>query len=103
VLADYDSQEIRKTSAPASGSPMALFIPGICGANYKRLAAEAAVALLDAVGYRAGAKVWMPMGVAVNSGLSYVGNVGTSRAILATAWRSIGAAVRFDDGRAAET
>ena len=41
---------------------MALFIPGICGADYKRLAAEAAVALLDAVGYRAGAKVWMPMG-----------------------------------------
>jgi adenylate cyclase len=55
---------------------MALFIPGICGVNYKRLAAEAAVALLDAVGYRAGAKVWMPMGAAVNSGLSYVGNVG---------------------------
>jgi len=55
---------------------MALFIPGICGADYKRLAAEAAVALLDAVGYRAGAKVWMPIGAAVNSGLSYVGNVG---------------------------
>jgi adenylate cyclase len=34
------------------------------------------VALLDAVGYRAGAKIWMPMGAAVNSGLSYVGNVG---------------------------
>ena len=55
---------------------MALFIPGICGADYKRLAAEAAVALLGAVGYRAGAKVWMPMGAAVNSGVSYVGNVG---------------------------
>jgi adenylate cyclase len=55
---------------------MALFIPGICGAGYKRLAAEAAVALLGAVGYRAGAKVWMPMGAAVNSGVSYVGNVG---------------------------
>jgi hypothetical protein len=47
---------------------MALFIPGICGANYKRVAAEAAVALLDAVGYRAGAEVWMPIGAAVNSG-----------------------------------
>ena len=55
---------------------MALFIPGICGAGYKRIAAEAAVALLDAVGYRDGAAVWMPMGAAVNSGLSYVGNVG---------------------------
>src|SRR6266481_3606079 len=49
---------------------MALFIPGICGKDYKRLAARAAVALLDAVGYRAGAKIWMPMGAAVNSGLS---------------------------------
>jgi adenylate cyclase len=55
---------------------MALFIPGICGKDYKRLAAKAAVALLDAVGYRAGAKIWMPIGAAVNSGLSYVGNVG---------------------------
>jgi adenylate cyclase len=55
---------------------MALFIPGICGPDYKRLAAKAAVALLDAVGYRAGAKVWMPIGAAVNSGLSFVGNVG---------------------------
>jgi adenylate cyclase len=55
---------------------MALFIPGICGAGYKQLAAEAAVALMDAVGYRAGAKVWMPLGAAVISGLSYVGNVG---------------------------
>jgi adenylate cyclase len=55
---------------------MALFIPGICGANYERLAAQAAVALLHAVGYRAGGKVWMPIGAAVNSGLSYVGNVG---------------------------
>ena len=55
---------------------MALFIPGICGADYKRLAAEAAVALLNAVGYRAGAKVWLPIGAAVNSGLRYVGNVG---------------------------
>ena len=55
---------------------MALFIPGICGAEYRRQAARAAVALLDAVGYRAGAEVWMPIGAAVNSGVSYVGNVG---------------------------
>ncbi len=55
---------------------MALFIPGVCGAGYKRLAAEATVALLAGVGYRTGAKVWMPVGAAVNSGVSYVGNVG---------------------------
>ena len=29
---------------------MALFIPGICGKDYKRWPAKAAVALLDAVG-----------------------------------------------------
>ena len=55
---------------------MALFIPGVCGAGYKRLAAEAAVGLLAAVGYRSGANVWMPVGAAVNSGVTYVGNVG---------------------------
>lgn len=55
---------------------IALLIPGMCGVDYKRLDAEAAVALLDAFGYRAAAKVWMPLGAAVNSGLSYVGNVG---------------------------
>jgi adenylate cyclase len=57
---------------------MALFIPGICGPAYRRLAAEAAVALLDEVGYRTGEEVWMPLGAAVNSGLSYVGNVGAA-------------------------
>jgi adenylate cyclase len=57
---------------------MALFIPGICGPEYRRRAAEAAVALLDAVGYRAGAEVWMPLGAAVNSGVSFVGNVGAA-------------------------
>jgi adenylate cyclase len=34
------------------------------------------VALLEAVGFREGGKVWMPLGAAVTSGLSYVGNVG---------------------------
>jgi adenylate cyclase len=57
---------------------MALFIPGICGPEYRRLAAEAAVALLDAVGYGTGGEVWMPLGAAVNSGLSFVGNVGAA-------------------------
>ncbi len=55
---------------------MALFIPGICGAEYHRHAAEAALALLQAVGYGRSAEPWMPIGVAVNSGLTFVGNVG---------------------------
>jgi adenylate cyclase len=55
---------------------MALFIPGFCGPNYTRRAAEAAMALLKAVGYGAADAPWMPIGAAVNSGISYVGNVG---------------------------
>jgi adenylate cyclase len=56
---------------------MALFISGICGPEYHRRAFEAASALFEAVGYgRVGAEPWMPIGGAVASGLSYVGNVG---------------------------
>jgi adenylate cyclase len=55
---------------------MALFIPGICGPEYYRHAAEAAIALLRAVGYEDPEGPWIPIGAAVNSGLTYVGNVG---------------------------
>ncbi|HKX10118.1 MAG TPA: adenylate/guanylate cyclase domain-containing protein [Stellaceae bacterium] len=48
---------------------MALFIPGICGPHYRRRAAEAAFALVQAVGD-------VPIGAAVHSGIAYVGNVG---------------------------
>ena len=55
---------------------MALFIPGICGLEYRRRAAEAALALLRALGYGHSAQPWLAVGGAVNSGLAYVGNVG---------------------------
>ncbi|MGH7933884.1 MAG: adenylate/guanylate cyclase domain-containing protein [Candidatus Binataceae bacterium] len=55
---------------------MALFIPGVCGPQYCQRAAEAAVALMRAVGYGPSKEPWMPIGAAVNSGLSFVGNVG---------------------------
>jgi adenylate cyclase len=56
---------------------MALFIPGICGPDYHCRAFEASRALFEAVGYRqGGAESWMPIGGAVASGLTYVGNVG---------------------------
>src|SRR6267378_3386124 len=54
---------------PPGGAVMALFIPGICGPEYHRRAAEAALALLRAVGYGRSAPPWMPIGVGVNSGL----------------------------------
>lgn len=55
---------------------MALFIPGICGPEYRRKAAESAMALLGAVGYGKASEPWMPIGVSVNSGNTFVGNVG---------------------------
>jgi class 3 adenylate cyclase len=55
---------------------MALFIPGICGPHYHRRAAEAALALMRAVGYGPSCEPWMPLGAAVHAGLSFVGNVG---------------------------
>ncbi len=55
---------------------MALFVPGICGPEYRRRAAEASVALLKAAGYGEAAEPWLPLGCAVNSGVAYVGNVG---------------------------
>lgn len=64
---------------------MALFISGICGPQYRRRAALAAVALLQVVGYGQSAEPWMPIGVAVNSGMSYVGNVGSEGVVDFTA------------------
>jgi adenylate cyclase len=64
---------------------MALFIPGICGPAYCRRAAEAAFGLLQTVGYGRTTAPWMPIGVAVNSGLAYVGNVGSEGVVDFTA------------------
>ena len=64
---------------------MALFIPGFCGPNYIRRAAEAGLALFHALGYRNAETPWMPIGAAVNSGKSYVGNVGSEGVVDFTA------------------
>src|SRR5579863_6995392 len=55
---------------------MALFIRGICGPDYHRRAVQAGAALLRAVGYGTSAPPWLEIGGAINSGLTYVGNVG---------------------------
>jgi adenylate cyclase len=49
---------------------MALFIPGLAGADYRRKAALAALDLAAAVGD-------LPVGVAANAGIAFVGNVGS--------------------------
>jgi adenylate cyclase len=64
---------------------MALFIPGFCGPHYRRRAADAALALFEALGYTGTEKPWMPIGAAVNSGISYVGNVGSEAVVDFTA------------------
>jgi adenylate cyclase len=61
---------------------MALFISGICGPAYRRRAAEAALALLHAIKDDA---AHVPVGIAVNSGLAFVGNVGGENAVDFTA------------------
>jgi len=64
---------------------MALFIPGFCGPEYRRRAAEASMALLKALGYGESAGPWLPLGVGVNSGVAYVGNVGSEGTVDFTA------------------
>jgi adenylate cyclase len=55
---------------------MAFFVHGITGADYRRRAVQAGVELLRAVGYGTDAGPWIELGVAVNAGVAYVGNVG---------------------------
>jgi len=55
---------------------MAFFVRGISGAQYRRRAVLAGIELLEAVGYGSDEGPWLEVGVAVNAGNAYVGNVG---------------------------
>ena len=55
---------------------MAFFVRGISGPQYRRHAVSAGVELLKAVGYGGDEGPWLELGVAVNAGVAYVGNVG---------------------------
>lgn len=55
---------------------MAFFVQGITGRHYRRHAVLAGIDLLRAVGYGSDEGPWVELGVAVNAGLAYVGNVG---------------------------
>jgi 16S rRNA (cytidine(1402)-2'-O)-methyltransferase len=57
---------------------MAFFVRGISGPQYRRRAVMAGVELLKAVGYGTAEGPWLELGVAVNAGVAYVGNVGGS-------------------------
>src|SRR6478609_10344298 len=55
---------------------MAFFVRGISGPRYRRRAVLAGMDLLKAVGYGSPEGPWLEVGVAVNAGVAYVGNVG---------------------------
>jgi adenylate cyclase len=55
---------------------MAFFVRGISGPAYRQRAVQAGIELLQAVGYGTLDGPWLSMGVAVNAGVAYVGNVG---------------------------
>jgi adenylate cyclase len=57
---------------------MALFIPGVAGPDYRRKAVSAAIDLLRAVGYGSTEDPWLAVGIGVNAGRAYVGNVGSA-------------------------
>jgi adenylate cyclase len=57
---------------------MAFFVRGISGPEYRSRAVEAGIDLLHAVGYGSDDGPWLELGVAVNAGVAYVGNVGES-------------------------
>ncbi|HTX94990.1 MAG TPA: adenylate/guanylate cyclase domain-containing protein [Mycobacterium sp.] len=55
---------------------MAFFVQGISGPRYRQRAVEAGMDLLKTVGYGTREGPWLDIGVAVNAGVAYVGNVG---------------------------
>jgi adenylate cyclase len=59
----------------AGDEVMAIFVPGLAGTGYSRLAVDGAIALLERIGYDVG-EPWLDVGVGICTGEEYVGNVG---------------------------
>lgn len=55
---------------------MAFFIRGFSGPDYKRAAIDAGVELLRRLGYGSKDGPWLPVGIGVESGTAFVGNIG---------------------------
>jgi adenylate cyclase len=56
---------------------MAFFVPGFAGPGFKGAAVEAGRALLRGLGYGSGRPPWLQVGIGVDAGVAYVGNVGS--------------------------
>ncbi len=54
-----------------------LYLPAMAGAEHARVAIEGAQALLRAVGYGSPEGAWLPLGVGVHTGTTFMGSVGT--------------------------
>ena len=55
---------------------MAFFTPGFAGPGFKQSAVAAGQALLRAMGYGSADGAWLPVGVGIDAGIAFVGNVG---------------------------
>jgi adenylate cyclase len=66
-------------------SVLALFVPGIAGPDYRVKAVNAAEALLRGIGYGTTEGPWLPMGIGVQAGPAFVGNVGDQAVVDLTA------------------
>jgi adenylate cyclase len=56
---------------------VAIFVPALAGADHARQAIDAGLALLRAAN-EGGVAPWVPIGIGVNTGIAYVGAVGTA-------------------------
>ncbi len=61
----------------AGDQVMALFVPGLARRGPALQCAQAAELLLQAVGYGGGEEVWLPLGIGLDFGNAFVGNVGS--------------------------
>lgn len=56
-----------------------LFIPGFAGADHARLAVEAGASLLEQTGHDSEEGPWIPLGVGINTGVVFMGTVGSEK------------------------
>jgi len=55
---------------------MAFFVPGFAGPSFKQSAVSAGQTLLRAVGYGSAEGPWLAVGVGIDAGIAFVGNIG---------------------------
>lgn len=56
---------------------MAFFVPGFAGPGYRKAAIDAAQALMKSFGYGKSPGPWLPVGIGIEAGTAFVGNVGS--------------------------